>query len=246
MPAENIAFFKGNAFFERFPFFLPCLVISIITLIDLVFAVFYLKESKVWTPEDEERRIALTPAKPGTPKRPKPPSEFKIILRNRTFCIVCVAYGAYGFCWQAFNEVFPIWATNSNKVGGPHFASTEVGSVQGVAGLGSLVASGAVHYTSLHYNESYNNTEFDNLLSNLSLNSLIFILFSHIIFGIVCVLYDDCSVYLPHRRGVHRVAELVPHRSAAGEVIQDNHENHKKSQKSHERKNILFSHMTFL
>jgi MFS family permease len=61
MPADNIPFFKGNAFFERFPFFLPSLVIVIITIIDLVFAVFYLKESKVWTREDEERKLALTP-----------------------------------------------------------------------------------------------------------------------------------------------------------------------------------------
>ncbi|KAG0466804.1 hypothetical protein HPP92_018384 [Vanilla planifolia] len=147
-PAEKFPhIFSGESFFGRFPYFLPCLCISL--LATAILPTFY------WLPESlhmhhESKSETLTTESVEASLHG---SEMKIIeegfersdarqqniFTNWPLMSSIIVYCVFSLYDMAYTEVFPLWAESGRKYGGLGFSSQDVGMVLSISGSSLLL-----------------------------------------------------------------------------------------------------------
>ncbi|CAL1396816.1 unnamed protein product [Linum trigynum] len=135
--------FPQDNLFGRFPYLLPSLAISIITLAVTI--------ASLWIPEtlhfhNEERTSIDDPceapetadASGGDGDGNRAAAE-QSLLRNWPLMSAIIVYCVFSLHDMAYSEIFSLWAVSPRKLGGLGYSTTNVGEVLSVSGLGLLL-----------------------------------------------------------------------------------------------------------
>ncbi|KMZ71590.1 Major facilitator superfamily antiporter, putative, expressed [Zostera marina] len=143
--------FSADSVFGRFPYFLPCLAISIFALCTFI--------ACLWIPESlhthRNRRIegktyevlestnswdldvnidSQTKEDEVEVEEESKPS----LLKNWPLMSSIIVYCVFSFHDMAFTEIFSLWTVSDKKYGGLNFSSNDVGEVLAISGFGLL------------------------------------------------------------------------------------------------------------
>ncbi|VAI30038.1 unnamed protein product [Triticum turgidum subsp. durum] len=131
-PAEKYPqTFSKESVFGRFPYFLPCVAVSLLAAIVLI--------SCIWMPEtihkhkSPEKDIQVVKALPSEQAYLDSPRK-KSLLQNWPWMSTMVCYCFFGFHDTAYSEILSLWAVSDRKYGGLSFSSEDIGGVLAVAG----------------------------------------------------------------------------------------------------------------
>ncbi|XP_071704635.1 probable peptide/nitrate transporter At3g43790 [Rutidosis leptorrhynchoides] len=150
-PAEKYPqLFSETSLFGRFPYFLPCLIISIYSL-----GVFV---SSWWLPEtlhmhrervimdadpgkvpELEASVALLGQHEDTNAVKEEKISYFSLLKNWPLMSTIFVYCVFSLQEIAYNEIFSLWAVSDRKFGGLSFSSQDVGIVLAISGFGLLL-----------------------------------------------------------------------------------------------------------
>ncbi|CAN1837612.1 Probable peptide/nitrate transporter At3g43790 [Linum perenne] len=132
-PAEKYpSLFSKNSIFGRFPYFLPCLLISIYSL--GVFIACW------WLPETLHMHGREASAEESSVKgRVEEMPQKQNLLKNWPLMSTIIVYCVFSLQEIAYSEIFSLWAVSDKKYGGLSFSSQAVGEVLAISGLGLLL-----------------------------------------------------------------------------------------------------------
>ncbi|XP_068659656.1 protein ZINC INDUCED FACILITATOR-LIKE 1-like [Aristolochia californica] len=149
-PAEKYPkIFSQNSLFGKFPYFLPCLCISVFALAVTI--------SCLWLPEtlhkhsglkkedcDSSDDIEATPNcselkeyVKGSEK--KGASSNESLLKNWPLMSSIIVYSIFSLHDMAYTEIFSLWALSDREYGGLSFSTEDVGQALAVSGFGLFV-----------------------------------------------------------------------------------------------------------
>ncbi|XP_072987419.1 probable peptide/nitrate transporter At3g43790 isoform X1 [Typha latifolia] len=147
-PAEKYPdLFSEKSLFGRFPYFLPCLCISIFA-VGAFIACFWLPETLHMHPNElRDRSIESLEASLSGPKfkeNDKLSGETKSVskkhlLTNWTLMSAIIVYCVFSLHEMAYSEIFSLWAVSSKRYGGLSFSSEDVGEVLAISGFSLLL-----------------------------------------------------------------------------------------------------------
>ncbi|KAL8159728.1 hypothetical protein V2J09_001265 [Rumex salicifolius] len=139
-PAEKYPnIFSKETLFGRFPYFLPCLCISLLAAGVSIFT-FSLEETLHKHPEipmEDNSYKALESATCG--KCPKKASK-KSILKNWQFMSTLPVYCIFSFHDMAYSEIFSLWSVSPKSLGGLGYSTEDVGEILSITGFGMLLS----------------------------------------------------------------------------------------------------------
>lgn len=148
-PAENYPnIFAENSIFGRFPYFLPCLIIS-------VYATGVLIACK-WLPETlhkhvgkgNERDDPYDTSEPSSIESGRKDNIIELeetqthkpsLFKNWPLMSTIIVYCVFSLQEMAYSEIFSLWAVSDKKYGGLSFSSQDVGEVLAISGFGLLL-----------------------------------------------------------------------------------------------------------
>ncbi|KAK4749851.1 hypothetical protein SAY87_027300 [Trapa incisa] len=143
-PADKFPhIFSKGSIFGRFPYFLPCLLISIFTLCVLVVSA-WLPETlhkhnesiegvcKLQEGQEEGWKECNLTQESHEPVR-------KSLLRNWPLMSSITVYCVFQLHDMAYSEIFSLWAISPRKFGGLSYSTADVGEVLAVSGIGLLL-----------------------------------------------------------------------------------------------------------
>ncbi|KAI9115249.1 hypothetical protein K1719_013568 [Acacia pycnantha] len=136
-PAEKYPhIFSKGSFFDKFPYALPSLIISILALAVLV--------SCMWLPEtlhkhndSSESHQDIEASDNGNIGKIVQKDEN--LLLNWPLMSSIIAYCVFALYNIAYQEVFSLWAVSPRKLGGLNFTTDDVGNVLSVSGFAMLL-----------------------------------------------------------------------------------------------------------
>lgn len=149
-PAENFPnLFSESSIFGRFPYFLPCLVISVYAVGVLV-ACWWLPETLHMHDKKVNKRcdscdVLEASAEESDEKdyvievEERKISQKANLLRNWPLMSVIIVYCVFSLQEIAYAEIFSLWAVSDKKYGGLSFSSQDVGEVLAISGFGLLL-----------------------------------------------------------------------------------------------------------
>ncbi|XP_072975746.1 probable peptide/nitrate transporter At3g43790 [Typha angustifolia] len=148
-PAEKYPrIFSQESLFGRFPYFLPCLCISLIA-VGAFIACFWLPETlHMHHDKDVEDGSfeALEASVGGSDSevisestKGRGLASSKSLLKNWPLMSAITLYCVFSLHDTAYAEIFSLWAVSDKKYGGLSFSSQDVGLVLSVSGFGLLV-----------------------------------------------------------------------------------------------------------
>ncbi|KAL8162042.1 hypothetical protein V2J09_013531 [Rumex salicifolius] len=134
-PAEKYPnIFSKESLFGRFPYFLPCLCISVFAL-GVSFSTFWLEESlhnhPVKTLHDDSYDAMEAATCQSTSK--------KSLLKNWPLMSSIMVYCIFSLVDMAYGEIFSLWAVSPRSLGGLSYSTNDVGEILSVTGFGMLV-----------------------------------------------------------------------------------------------------------
>ncbi|KAK4799775.1 hypothetical protein SAY86_025140 [Trapa natans] len=137
-PAEKYpSLFSEDSLFGRFPYLLPCLVISVFSLVVMI-ACFWLPETLHMHNEQGDSYDNLESGKNKTAgageKTPK-----KSLLRNWPLMSSVIVYCVFSLVDMAYSEVFSLWAVSPRKLEGLSYSTEDVGEILSITGVGLLL-----------------------------------------------------------------------------------------------------------
>ncbi|XP_039146650.1 protein ZINC INDUCED FACILITATOR-LIKE 1-like [Dioscorea cayenensis subsp. rotundata] len=148
-PAENFpSIFAEDSLFGRFPYLLPCLIISIfaacvtITCIWLPETLHMHKESQngYGTVEALEACSNGSDSKESNENpEGRQQAREESLLKNWPLMSSIIVYCVFSLYDMAFTEILPLWAESDRKFGGLNYSSQDVGVILAVSGFGLLV-----------------------------------------------------------------------------------------------------------
>ncbi|XP_037412713.1 probable peptide/nitrate transporter At3g43790 isoform X3 [Triticum dicoccoides] len=139
--------FSEESIFGRFPYFLPCFVISVLAA-GACLACIWLPETlhmyhddKVEAIEEMEAQVADSTSEDRKAKQSGSGrmASTKNLLKNWQLMSAITLYCVFSLHDTAYLEIFSLWAVSSRKYRGLSFTSQEVGTVLAISGFGVLV-----------------------------------------------------------------------------------------------------------
>eukprot|EP00262_Sarcandra_glabra_P002349 TRINITY_DN1262_c0_g1_i7.p1 TRINITY_DN1262_c0_g1~~TRINITY_DN1262_c0_g1_i7.p1 ORF type:complete len:494 (+),score=46.92 TRINITY_DN1262_c0_g1_i7:228-1709(+) len=149
-PAEKYPnIFSEKSLFGRFPYFLPCLCISLIAVVGCIVC-YWLPETlhkhKDHIIEGYDSFDALEASQDGSSLKENidesegiRPKFKENLLKNWPLMSAIAVYCVFSLHDMAYTEIFSLWAVSNKKYGGLSFSSQEVGMVLSITGLGVFV-----------------------------------------------------------------------------------------------------------
>ncbi|KAG5252591.1 protein ZINC INDUCED FACILITATOR [Salix suchowensis] len=135
-PAEKFPnIFSPHSLFGRFPYLLPCLLISIFSA--GVFIVCCLLPETIHNHNGNDEGCNDSDALGATAFEPN--SSQKSLLKNWPLISSIIAYCVFQLHDMAYAEIFSLWAVSPRKNGGLSFSTADVGEVLAVSGFGLLL-----------------------------------------------------------------------------------------------------------
>ncbi|XP_031268541.1 protein ZINC INDUCED FACILITATOR-LIKE 1-like isoform X1 [Pistacia vera] len=147
-PAEKYPnLFSKDSLFGKFPYFLPCLCISIFALV-VTIATFWLPETLHMHHEDNESLDVSYDALESASSESdrdlkqnegnKKPSK-KSLLKNWPLMSSIIVYCVFSLHDMAYTEIFSLWAVSPRIHGGLSYSTEDVGEVLAISGFSLLV-----------------------------------------------------------------------------------------------------------
>ncbi|XP_008231756.1 PREDICTED: protein ZINC INDUCED FACILITATOR-LIKE 1-like [Prunus mume] len=139
--------FSQNSIFGRFPYFLPCLCISLFAF-GVCIASFWLPETlhkhNGNTRLQDDSYEALETASYGSfANEGKQKTEEQIpkenLFKNWPLMSSIIVYCVYSLHDMAYTEIFSLWAVSPRKLGGLSFSTENVGEILAISGFGLFV-----------------------------------------------------------------------------------------------------------
>nr|XP_048326210.1 protein ZINC INDUCED FACILITATOR-LIKE 1-like isoform X2 [Ziziphus jujuba var. spinosa] len=147
-PAEKFPnLFSKSSLFGRFPYFLPCLCISLMAL-GVTIATLWLPETlhkhhenSRPSADSEETLDAyyVSDTKKTNQKAEAEKTSKKSLLRNWPLMSAIIVYCFFSLHDMAYSEIFSLWATSPRKLGGLSYTTDQVGEVLAVSGFSLLI-----------------------------------------------------------------------------------------------------------
>ncbi|KAF5475651.1 hypothetical protein F2P56_007432 [Juglans regia] len=148
-PAEKYPqIFSEESLFGRFPYLLPCLLISIFAL-GVSILCFWLPETlHMHTKDNEELEdsndageatINGPDGKQNMKKSEKYPPSQQSLLKNWPLMSSIIVYCVFQLHDMAYTEIFSLWAVSPRKYGGLSYSTADIGEVLAMTGFGLLV-----------------------------------------------------------------------------------------------------------
>ncbi|OAY78910.1 putative peptide/nitrate transporter [Ananas comosus] len=148
-PAEKYPnIFSQDSLFGRFPYFLPCLCISLFAVCALI-ACFWLPETLHMHHGDklqdtsvetlEESLIDLDLKANGEIADEGGSVSKQSLLKNWPLMSAIIVYCVFSLQEMAYIEIFSLWAVSDRKYGGLNFSTEDVGEVLAITGVSLLV-----------------------------------------------------------------------------------------------------------
>nr|GMD46492.1 protein ZINC INDUCED FACILITATOR-LIKE 1-like isoform X1 [Ipomoea batatas] len=136
-PAEKYpGIFSAESFFGKFPYFLPCLMISMFALVTTVMS-FWLPET-MHTHKKEHKEEHDVTQNSKQPEHEVPTSQ-KSLLKNWPLISCILVYCVFQLHDIAYLEIFSLWAVSPRKLGGLSYTTADVGQVLAITGIGLLL-----------------------------------------------------------------------------------------------------------
>ncbi|KAE9592771.1 putative major facilitator superfamily [Lupinus albus] len=132
-------FLKGS-FWDKFPYFLPCIVIS-----GFAFAATFVC---IWVPEtlhnhNDGNNNSLDEAEAlengGGTDNDKKIRKKENLFRNWPLMLAILVYSLYTLQDTAYHEVFSLWAVSPRRLGGLNFTTNKLGTVLSITGLALII-----------------------------------------------------------------------------------------------------------
>lgn len=148
-PADKYpSIFSADSLFGRFPYFLPCLIISLFALVVTIVS-FKLPETlhnhklESTLADDLYKTLESAPQVSEdklveTEEIQKPISKWSILM-NWPLMSAIFVYCIFSLHDMAYSEIFSLWAVSSRKFGGLSYSTDNVGEVLAISGFGLLV-----------------------------------------------------------------------------------------------------------
>ncbi|XP_060218277.1 protein ZINC INDUCED FACILITATOR-LIKE 1-like isoform X1 [Lycium barbarum] len=139
-PAEKYpTVFSKDSIFGRFPYFLPCLCISLFSLV-VAIGSFWLPETlhnhdSEMPPQDSYNALE---AESDTKEGSESPSK-ENLFKNWPLMSSIIIYSIIALHAMAYSEIFSLWAVSPRKFGGLSYSTADVGEVLSISGFGLLV-----------------------------------------------------------------------------------------------------------
>ncbi|XVE79735.1 hypothetical protein DITRI_Ditri14bG0080700 [Diplodiscus trichospermus] len=148
-PAEKYPnIFPESSIFRRFPYFLPCLIISVCAIGVLI--------ACKWLPETLHKHVGkrndgFDPCHMLEPSSIESGTKDNVVeleerlthkpslLKNWPLMSTIIVYCVFSLQEMAYNEIFSLWAVSDKKYGGLSFSSQDVGEVLAISGVGLLL-----------------------------------------------------------------------------------------------------------
>ncbi|GMN67531.1 hypothetical protein TIFTF001_036588 [Ficus carica] len=149
-PAEKFPnVFSQESLFGRFPYLLPCLLISIFAL-GVTFMCCWLPETLHFHAKKEEEHEEFCSSSEtttyGTDRKENLqdseetcPTSQQSLLKNWPLLSSIIVYCVFQLHDMAYSEIFPLWAVSPKDHGGLNYSSSEVGEVLAISGFGLLL-----------------------------------------------------------------------------------------------------------
>ncbi|KAL8529310.1 hypothetical protein ACS0TY_006655 [Phlomoides rotata] len=142
-PAEKFpGIFASDSLFGRFPYLLPCLIISVFAAIVTIYC-FWIPESlhthnseKVPTRGSYDALEAATQWSDG--KETNTTSK-KSLVKNWPLMSSIIVYCIFSLHDMAYSEIFSLWAESPKRLGGLSYTTEDVGTILAVSGVGLLI-----------------------------------------------------------------------------------------------------------
>ncbi|MCL7035454.1 hypothetical protein MKW94_030729 [Papaver nudicaule] len=141
-PAEKYpSLFPQGSLFATFPYFLPCLCISILSVASLVASVLLpetlhthagTKEGKEAYGSDEKEIMQESSTKTVLDSK-------ESLWKNWPLISSVIVYCVFSLHDMAYSEIFSLWAVSPRKYGGLSFSTAQVGQILSFTGIGLLV-----------------------------------------------------------------------------------------------------------
>ncbi|XP_041997326.1 protein ZINC INDUCED FACILITATOR-LIKE 1-like isoform X1 [Salvia splendens] len=147
-PAEKYPqIFSQKSIFGRFPYFLPCLVISAFSLVASILCLWLPETIHAHNKENIAQKAAMEEddiyesfeSCKVEVYEPKPTVSQKSLLRDWPLMSAIMVYCIFQLHDMAYSEIFSLWAVSSTRLGGLHFDSADVGGVLSITGVGMLI-----------------------------------------------------------------------------------------------------------
>ncbi|KAL6627720.1 hypothetical protein ACP70R_031446 [Stipagrostis hirtigluma subsp. patula] len=134
-PADKYpSIFSEKSIFGRFPYFLPCLCISVLSVIALI-SCFWLPETLHKHTEDTVSVETVEESLAGTDAQENGGGGCLSLFSNWQLMSVIAIYCLFSLQDVAYAEVFSLWAVSDRSYGGLSFTSTDVGNVLASSGI---------------------------------------------------------------------------------------------------------------
>ncbi|XP_073289562.1 protein ZINC INDUCED FACILITATOR 1-like isoform X2 [Primulina huaijiensis] len=149
-PAEKYPhIFSKESIFGRFPYFLPCLTISVFALVASIVSCWLPETLHTHQKENIEQDGGKAVLEGNSYKSVKPhkikgsegslPLKKRSILKNWPLLSAIMVYCIFQLHDMAYTEIFSLWAVSPRKFGGLSFTTSDVGVVLVITGFGMLI-----------------------------------------------------------------------------------------------------------
>ncbi|KAL3629947.1 Protein ZINC INDUCED FACILITATOR 1 [Castilleja foliolosa] len=149
-PAEKFpGIFASDSLFGRFPYLLPCLVISLFAAFVTV-ACFWIPETMhTHSSNKVSSQIsydALESATQGSGEKDEMNGrQNESLLRNWPLMSSIIVYCVFSLHDMAYTEIFSLWAESPRRLGGLSYTTEDVGTVLAISGMGLLVFQSSLY-----------------------------------------------------------------------------------------------------
>ncbi|XP_073270234.1 protein ZINC INDUCED FACILITATOR-LIKE 1-like [Primulina huaijiensis] len=153
-PADKFpGIFATDSFFGRFPYFLPCLIISIFAFV-VTIGCFWLPETlhshKSERLSSHVSYDSLESAYRGSDEKLDVPdgretTSKKSLVKNWPLMSSIIVYCVFSLHDMAYTEIFSLWAESSRRLGGLGYSTEDVGTVLAISGFGLLVFQSSLY-----------------------------------------------------------------------------------------------------
>ncbi|CAN1298543.1 Protein ZINC INDUCED FACILITATOR-LIKE 1 [Linum perenne] len=157
-PAEKYPnVFSEDSLFGRFPYLLPTVAISLITLgvtiasfwlpVNIFFSTqetLHVHKDKRTQHEDSYDALETASGGDGSMELNKPAVE-QSLLKNWPLVSSIIVYCVFALHDMAYSEIFSLWAVSPRDLGGLGYSTTDVGEVLSISGLGLLLVQLALY-----------------------------------------------------------------------------------------------------
>nr|CAB3472777.1 unnamed protein product [Digitaria exilis] len=136
-PADKYpSLFSQTSIFGRFPYFLPCLSISILAVLALIACIWFPETLHKHNEDAVDNSVeAVEESLAGTDTEENESGGCLQLFKNWPLMSAITLYCIFSLQDVAYAEVFSLWAVSDRSYGGLSFTSTDVGNVLAASGL---------------------------------------------------------------------------------------------------------------